>query len=80
MYLLQAFMCTYSINLKNYSTEPLSYEATILVSPTSDGQDVDISIIPPNPVASETRIQGYQLRITGNSGSEQVVNITAQMR
>jgi len=65
---------------QHYSTESLSYEATILASPTSDGQDVDISIIPPDPVASETRIQGYQLRITGSSSGVEVFNISAQMK
>jgi len=65
---------------RKLSTEPLRYEATILVSPTSNGQDMDISIIPPDPVASETRIEGYQLRITGDNSYVNVVNLSAQMR
>ena len=67
--------------INHLHSEPLDYEATILVSPTSSGQDVDISIIPPDSVASETTIQEYRLRITGGDGvNVEVVNVSAQMR
>ena len=58
------------------STGPLRYEPTILASPTSNGQDVNIILVPPEPVASDTIILDHRLKITSRRGSLQIFNIS----
>ena len=60
---------------ESFSTEPLRYEPTLLASPTNNGQEINITLVPPEPVASDTTILDYRLRITAGGDSVQVFNI-----